>query len=223
MKPIDELIDMAAARKGGREAMLALIEKPKSKAALKKIPDDRWLSDMSRRVFQAGFNWSVVDKKWDGFEDAFDGFSPARWAHMSDDDLDTLLKDARIVRHATKIQSVRDNAKFVLDLSKEHGSAGAFFADHPKTAYVDLLTVMKKNGARLGGATAQYFLRGMGVDSVIFTDHVVKALIREKIVDKAPSSQRDLAKCQDAFNIWLGQSKVTLNQISRVLAFTVDG
>ena len=42
------------------------------------IPDDRWLSCLAKCVFQAGFNWKVVDSMWPGFETVFDGFDIGR-------------------------------------------------------------------------------------------------------------------------------------------------
>ncbi len=221
MRSFQELFDWAAKRKGGPKALEAMFDTPKSAKQLAAVPDDRWLAEMTRRVFQAGFNWSVIDNKWDGFEAAFEGFDPNRWAMMSDADLDRLLQDTGIVRHAKKILSVRDNAVFVTDLAKEHGGAGKFFADSPPTDYVGLLDTLKKRGNRLGGTTAQYFLRTSGVDSVIFTRDVGAALVREGVVDKPPTSKRDMAAAQAAFNTWMDQSGRPLNHISRVLAFTV--
>ena len=222
MRSFDELVEIAAARKGGVAAMDEMITPPKTRAELEAIPDDRWLADMTRAVFQAGFNWQVIDGKWDGFEAAFEGFEPARWRLMSDEDLDRLITDASIVRHGKKILSVRDNASFVCDLKAEYGSAGAFFANHPKSDYVGMLEIMKKRGCRLGGTTAQYFLRRMGVDAVLFTPHVCQALVREGVVDKPPTAKRDMAACQAAFNQWLANGAGSLNRISRVLAFTID-
>src|SRR5205085_507050 len=70
----------AAARHGGADALGAAIvqHRPKSTAELAAIPDDRWLAAMSKRVFCAGFNWSVIDNKWPGFEEAFHGCD-VRW------------------------------------------------------------------------------------------------------------------------------------------------
>lgn len=221
MRSFQELYDWAAERKGGGAAIEETFHPVKTADELAAIPDDRWLSNMTRRVFQAGFNWSVIDNKWDGFEAAFEGFDPGRWTLMSDEDVDRLVTDTRIVRHATKIQSVRDNAIFVRDLAVEHGGAGRFFGTWPAENYVGLLEVLKKRGSRLGGTTAQYFLRTMGVDSVIFTPDVSAALVREGVIDKAPSSKRDFAAAQEAFNQWRAESGRPLGHISRTLAFTV--
>ncbi len=221
MRSFQELYDWAARRKGGAATLESMFDSVKTADELAAIGDDRWLAEMTRRVFQAGFNWSVIDKKWDGFEAAFEGFQPARWSMMSEEDLDRLLRDEGIVRHAAKIRSVRDNACFVQDLATEHGLAGQFFGTHPPQKYVDLLDILKKRGSRLGGTTAQYFLRSMGVDSVIFTRDVGAALVREGVVHKPPASKRDLAAAQDAFNAWMAESGRPLGHISRVLAFTV--
>ena len=131
MKHFSKLYELAARRKGGEAALEALIPKPKSAAALARIPDDRWLSAMAKAVFRAGFNWNVVENKWDGTEAAFNGFDPHAVAFMSDDDLDVLVKDERIIRHWKKLKAIRSNAQFVVDLAAEHGSAAKYFARYP--------------------------------------------------------------------------------------------
>ena len=228
MKSFAALYAQAAKRKGGTKVLEALLPTPLSKAKLAKISDDRWLSMMSKRVFQAGFNWRMVEKKWPDIEEAFAGFHPQRWKFMSDDDLDWLLRDKRIIRHATKILAVRDNATFLCDnatflcdLAEEHGSAARFFADWPAEDYAGLLLLLKKRAARLGGNSGQYFLRFMGKDSFILSRDVVAALLREGVVSTEPKSQRDLKRVQEAFNHWHQESGRSLTQISKVLAYTV--
>ena len=213
----------AVQRKGGEAALNSILMHPKQKDAIKKIPDDRWLSEMTRCIFQAGFNWKVVDSMWDGFEAAFEGFDPHRWRMMSDDDLDRLVNDKRIVRYGAKIKSVQENAQFVLELAEEHGSAGAFFANWPSTEFVDLLELLKKRGTRLGGQTAQYFLRNMGVDGFILSKDGVAALIDAGIVDKSPTSKSAMRAVQAAYNDWMEESGLTLTEISRVLSNSIGG
>src|SRR4051812_40629355 len=86
MRSYDEIHALASGRKGGPEALDALIaeHRPKSAAELAAIPDDRWLAKMSQCVFQAGFSWKVIQNKWPGFEEAFQGFDPRWCAFMSD-------------------------------------------------------------------------------------------------------------------------------------------
>jgi len=216
-----ELLEFAASRKGGKEAFEATLFQPLPSAELEIIPDDRWLSMMAKCVFRAGFNWKVIDTKWPGFEEAFEGFDPGRWSLMSDEDLDRLLTDTRIVRHAKKLLSVGENATFLRELAVENGTAATVFATWPQEDFIGLLGLLKRRGARLGGNTAQYFLRFMGRDGFVLAGDVVTALIREGVVDKAPASMRDMAKVQQAFNAWANESGRPLAHISRTLACTV--
>ncbi len=222
LMPIDQLFDLAAARKGGADAFKATFPTVRSSSELAEIPNDRWLSTMSKCVFNAGFNWRVVDAKWPSFEEVFEGFNPHRLAMMSDEDLDRYLKDARIIRHGKKISSIADNARFCLDLAKENGSVGKAIGEWPATDYIGLLAMLKKKGTRIGGATGQYFLRSIGVESFVLSKDVVIALIRDGIVDKAPTSKRDLTAVQDAFNQWKETGPYSLTEISRILACSIE-
>lgn len=222
MKPFGEIWREAAARKGGDAALEALVaDHPvKPPAELAAIPDDRWLAQMSKCVFQAGFSWKVIESKWSGFERAFHGFDPKINAVMSDDELDAHLKDTGIIRNAQKIISVRNNAAFLVDLAHEHGGAAAFFAGWPDQDFVGLLEVMKARAARLSGETAMRFFRFMGKASFITTRDVAAALIAAGVIDKPPSGKKDLQAVQAAFNAWAAESGRDLTAISRVLALS---
>lgn len=222
LRPFDEIFAIAAARKGGAAAFEKTLAAPKTPAELAAIPDDRWLAAMARAVFNAGFNWKVIDAKWPGFEEAFHGFDPGRCALMSDSDFDALVQDTRIVRNGAKIRSVIENAALLIRLAREHGSAARFFAEWPSEDYAGLLAFLKKQASHLGGAAAQYFLRFSGIDSFVLSQDVVRALIREGVIDKVPNSQRDFVKVQAAFNAWRAESGRPLTQISRTLACSVE-
>ena len=222
MRAFADIYAQAAERKGGEGALEALIAEHRAKTAaeLAAIPDHRWLAQMSKCVFQAGFAWKVIDTKWPGFETAFHGFAPPLNAAMSDEEFDAHLKDTGIVRNARKILSVRDNAAFLVALAKEHGSAAAFFAGWPDSDFAGLLEVMKRRAARLSGETAMRFFRFMGKASFITTRDVTAAMIAAGAIDKPPSGKRDLEAVQGAFNAWAGESGRDLSAISRVLAMS---
>lgn len=221
MRDFDEIHAIAAKRKGGSDALEGMLSIPLSHDALSATTDDRWLSAMAKCLFQAGFNWNVIEAKWPGMEEAFDRFDPSRVAAYHDDDIDRLLADRRIVRNGAKIMAVIENAQFVRSLASEHGSAGRFFAEWPKDDFVDLLAILGKQGARLGGVTGQRMLRVMGCDAFILSPDVIARLVAEGVIDKPPTARRDLAAVQRAFNRWSGQSGRGLTQISQILAFSV--
>ena len=222
MRTFAELYARAAKRKGGAAALEAMIPKHLSAAELRAIPDPRWLAGMTRGVFQAGFVWRVVEHKWPGFEAALHGFDAHALAFMADEEIETLLADTRIIRHHAKLLATRANAQFILDLAVEHGSAAEFFAASAATRYASLLNVLKKRGARLGGMTAQYFLRRMGVDAWVLSTDVVRVLVDEGVLHRAPSSQRDMLAVQAAFDGWCEQGGRGLTAVSRVLALSID-
>jgi 3-methyladenine DNA glycosylase Tag len=57
------------------------------------------LSEMTNRVFSAGFAWSVIKVKCSGFEEAILSFKPGRLSFQPDEFWDGLTNDARIVRN----------------------------------------------------------------------------------------------------------------------------
>jgi 3-methyladenine DNA glycosylase Tag len=131
--PFKTIRARAEERKGGPKALVRLLlPKPDSKA-LAKLGDDRVLAEMTKRVFCAGFAWSVIEAKWPGFEEAFLKFEPGRLSLQPDEFWDALMKDARIVRNGAKIRSVRVNASFVREVAKEHGSFGKLLAKWPSS------------------------------------------------------------------------------------------
>lgn len=221
MQDFETIFQLAAKRKGGAKAFEETLTAPKSPTELAAIPDDRWLSMMSKCIFQAGFNWKVVEHKWPDIEEVFDGFDIGRMGFMTDEEIGDHLSNARIIRHGKKIAAIRDNARFLGELAREKGTAARVFAEWPVEDYIGLLAMLKKRATRMGGNSAMYFLRFMGIDSFILSRDVVAALIRESVVDKSPTSRRDFDKVQAAFNDWRKQSNRPLTQISRVLACSV--
>jgi 3-methyladenine DNA glycosylase Tag len=199
--PFKTIRARAEKRKGGAEALAGLLPPRPDPEALRKLRDDRVLAEMTKRVFSAGFAWSVIEAKWPNFEEAFLGFEPARLAFEPDDFWHTLTMDARIVRNGAKIASVRENARFVLDVAKERGSFGKFLADWPPSDEVGLLEVLAKRGSRLGGATGQMLLRFLGYDAFVATKDVA-ACLRDAGLDiaAAPTSKRDLETDQPALS-----------------------
>src|SRR5438552_18177507 len=104
--PFKTIRARAEKRKGGAKALSKLLPPKPAAKALAKIGDDRVLAEMTRRVFSAGFAWSVIDAKWQGFEDAFLAFEPGRLVFQPDEFWDRLTTDTRIVRNGAKIMSV---------------------------------------------------------------------------------------------------------------------
>jgi 3-methyladenine DNA glycosylase Tag len=222
MEPWKAIEARAAKRQGGADALAARLPRPKSRAALRRVTDARWLAQMTRSVFQAGFVWKVIEHKWDGFEAAFDGFDPARVARYSENKLAELARDERIVRNPQKIRATRANAIFLRELAEQHTSASRFFADWPETDIVGLWDVLRRRGSRLGGFSGPMVLRHLGKDTFMLSDSVLKALRAQGVVDAgSATSQAAQRKVQDAFNAWREESGRALCELSQILALSV--
>ena len=222
VQSLEEITAIAAGRHGGRKAFEKKLSKPLSKKKLKAVTDDRWLSGISMSIFQAGFVWRVVENKWADFEDIFRGFDLVHCAFLSDEEIEKLTNEPRVIRHLKKLHSIRYNASYLLEKSEEFGSVSEFMLSYSADNYVELLFELKANASRLGGMSAQYFLRRIGVDSFILSRDVIKALVRAQILARATNSKRDLLNVQTAFNYWQEESGRSLTEISRILAMSVD-
>jgi len=220
LRKFSEIVKLAEKHHGKAGLAKRLAENPKP-PAVKTQSDDRWLAAMSQAVFSAGFSWDVIEKKWPGFEEAFDRFDPHRVAFYADRDIARLLKDTRIVRNGAKIQATIGNAQFVIDTAKQHGSFTKFLKTWPANDQIGLMEHLRKNASHLGPSATAYFLRSNGWDAFILSPDVTKALIRENIVSKAPTSKADMKTVQNAFNTWTEQSGRPQRDVSRILSFSV--
>jgi 3-methyladenine DNA glycosylase Tag len=212
----------AAKRKGGEAALATLLPKVTEQRTLATLADDRVLAEMTKRIFSAGFAWSVIEAKWPGFEAAFLGFQPQRLLAQPDEFWDALAADKRIVRNAQKIMAVRANARFIADIAREHGSFGKLLAGWPADDEVGLLDLLSKRGARLGGHTGQYVLRFIGWDGFMTSRDVV-ACLRDAGLDIAekPTSRKDLRKIQDQLNAWAAETGLPYSHLSRICALSI--
>jgi 3-methyladenine DNA glycosylase Tag len=220
--PFAEIFAAARARHGAA-ALEARLPTPKSADELRATPDDRYLSDMERRIFRAGLKHSLVDAKWPAFEEAFAGFEPRRVRAMSDEAMEKLLGDARLIRHWGKLKSVRDNAVAMLDVAAENGgSFGAWLAVWPGDDIVGLWEALAKRFSQMGGNSGPSFLRMVGKDTFVLTHSVTAALKGWGAVSAPPKNRKDRAQVQDALNAWARESGRPLCQLSLILAASVE-
>jgi len=224
LTPFNKIRELAEQRKGGKAALDKLLgsHKPLTPRQLARIPDARYLAMMTRCVFQAGFNWKVIEHKWQGFEEAFHGFNPKGLAHLSPEQWDAYGEDTRIVRNNTKIRAVLDNAHFVWSSAEEYGSFGKAFAEWPASDQIGLMAWLKKEGGRLGGTTAMYFIRFMGKDGFILSTDVCARLRASGVaIAEQPTSKRDLKLAQEAFNHWHEETGLSYTTLSRIAGMSI--
>lgn len=215
-------IEAAAVARHGAESLAARLVTPKTRDELQAVPDDRYLSQMSLRVFRAGLKHELVDRKWPAFEEVFHRFDPTRCARLYDEDLEAMLEDKRLIRHMPKLRSVRDNAAAILGVAAEHGSTGSWLAGWPMEDVVGLWEALAKQFSQMGGNSGPAFLRMVGKDTFILTDFVVRGLQRWQAFSGEPRSRKDRQAVQALFNGWAAETGRPLCQLSQILALSAD-
>ncbi len=217
------LYDTVRARFESDAALEAFLPQALTPQALKDQGDDRYLSAMTRRVFHAGVQHTMVDAKWPEFEKAFAGFAPEALAQLGPEQIEAHMKNDRIIRDRAKIKSIPENARFILDIRQERGTGfGAFLADWPDTDTIGLWRLLARRGTRLGGRSAAGFLRLAGKDTFLLTSDVVARLKAAGVIDREPTSQRDQQAVQDAFNTLQQDSGRPLCQLSALMSLSIN-
>lgn len=161
--------------------------------------DHRLFEKLVLEGFQSGLSWLTILRKRPAFREAFEGFDPERVATYDDRMIESLLADARIIRHRGKIEAAVANARVVLEVMDEHGSFAEFvwgfapethqrpegMADVPsRTPESEAFAkALKKRGAKFVGPTTAYaFMEAMG----LVNDHLVGCAIGDAIAGAEP-------------------------------------
>ena len=114
-----------------------------------------YLEVLTKAVFQSGMSWRVVEAKWDGFREAFEGFDPVAVAAFTGDDVDRLVGDTRIIRNRRKIEATITNAETMLALD---GGPGGFAGWLRSQADFDATVAALRGEFRFLGDTGAYYL-----------------------------------------------------------------
>ena len=120
-----------------------------------------YLEVMSQTVFWVGISWRVVDSKWPGIREAFQGFDPAAVANLSPDDIDRIASDKRVIRHRGKLNAIVHNAGRMLELDERYGSFHSYLSSHDETSKA--VADVRDHFKYLGEMSAYQFLYSVSV------------------------------------------------------------
>ena len=115
-----------------------------------------YLEAICRPVFSTGMSWRVVDAKWDGIREAFEGFDPERVAAMTDADVERLVQDTRVIRNRKKIEATIDNAHAMLVLDREHGGFEKYLSSWG--SFEETVAALRRDFRFVGESGAYMFL-----------------------------------------------------------------
>ena len=125
--------------------------------------DAEYLEAMASALFRVGFSRQVVARKWPELREAFAEFDLDRLAELTQEEVEGLLGDPRVIRNRAKIEAVVENARTMRDLSAQAGS----FRRYVETSLAEAgeretLRDVGQRFRRLGPKTSLIFLRLAG-------------------------------------------------------------
>lgn len=119
-----------------------------------------YLETMSKVVFQSGMSWKLIENKWPGIQEAFEGFDIQKVADYDERDIERLSQDVRVIRNYKKLVAIVGNAAKIIELDKEFGSFQKYLRSHGDFAAT--LKAMRKDFKFVGPMGAYYFLHVVG-------------------------------------------------------------
>ncbi|WP_067924406.1 DNA-3-methyladenine glycosylase I [Alicyclobacillus shizuokensis] len=125
--------------------------------------DAGWLEMVILETFQAGLSWRVVLEKRSAMREAFGQFHPHRVAELTDEDVEHLLANPRLIRNRRKIEAAIANARIALRLAHEAGSLSRFFAGLQELPEEAIYQRLQSTFVGVGSITAQSIAYATGL------------------------------------------------------------
>ena len=119
-----------------------------------------YLEVMSKAVFQSGMSWQVVNAKWHDTTEAFHNFEIGRVAALTEEEIDELAQDKRVIRNRRKLAAIAHNAQRIIELDAEHKSFIHYLRSHGD--FYDIVKDLKKQFKFLGDTGSYFFLYVIG-------------------------------------------------------------
>jgi DNA-3-methyladenine glycosylase I len=120
------------------------------------------LGRLALEINQAGLSWTLILKRKDNFQRAFEGFDVDRVAGYHEQDVTRLLADAGIIRNRLKVNAVIENARRIQGLRGEFGSFKGWLDAHHPLSLDDWTKLFKKTFVFTGGEIVREFLVSTG-------------------------------------------------------------
>lgn len=218
LEKVADIYQRAAQRKGGA-AKLELLLSENNTHDIAQLTDDRVLAEFSKKIFQSGFVWRVVENKWPNFEESFFNFNIEKVLMMPEEMMERKASDPKIIRNFNKVKTIKANAQMIFEEQQNGHSFAEFIAQWPTDNIIGLWAYLKKHGQRLGGNTGPYSLRALGKDTFILSRDVEAYFRSHNIISGGIQTKSSLQTIQASFNQWQVESGKSLKQLSRLIAY----
>jgi len=121
-----------------------------------------YLEIMTKAVFQSGISWKVVESKWPGIKGAFRDFDAEAVAETSEQALDDLCQDTRVIRNRRKLSAIVSNAQRMVELDEEHGGFQKYLRSHDD--FTATVPDIRQQFKFMGDTGIYFFLYVLGED-----------------------------------------------------------
>jgi len=224
LESFEKLYQRAAQRKGGSKPLALLlgdntVDEHGNDFSLSSLSDDRILSAFTKKIFQSGFVWRVVENKWPNFEESFFDFNIEKILMMPEEMMERKAQDPKIIRNFNKVRTIKANAQMIFDQQQNGISFTQFIAQWPSNDLIGLWAYLKKEGQRLGGNTGPYALRTLGKDTFLLTRDIEAYFRAHDIISGGLQTKTSLNAIQNSFNTWQQECDLNLSQLSRLVAY----
>ncbi len=138
--------------------------------------DDYLFEMLILESFQAGLSWECILNKRDDFRLAYDNFNAEKIANYSEEKIQELLQNKKIIRNQLKIRASINNAKIFIEIKKEYGTFYHYLETFTKGKIIyevgkttnelsDRISKdLKKRGMKFVGSTIIYsYLQAIGI------------------------------------------------------------
>ena len=120
---------------------------------------------LSKAVFNAGFSYQVVNRKWKGINEVFHEFDPKIISNWTVDDISNALDSPKIIRNSKKVNAIMSNAKVFLEILEKHGTFDNYLKTFRERPYEEKQKILSKQFKWLGPTGAHFFLWSVGEDA----------------------------------------------------------
>ena len=120
---------------------------------------------LSKAVFNAGFSYQVVNRKWEGIMEIFHEFDPTIISDWTVDEIAEALESPKIIRNSNKVKAIVSNAKIILELLEKFGSFENYLKSFRDKTYKEKQKILAKQFKWLGPTGAHFFLWSVGEDA----------------------------------------------------------
>ena len=120
--------------------------------------DDELFGRLILEINQAGLSWTTILHKQDNIKKAYSNFNIKKVSMYSNDDIESLLSNAGIIRNRLKINAIIFNANKIIKIQKDFGSFYLWLKKFKGRSIEDWVKIFKSNFKFTGPEITREFL-----------------------------------------------------------------